>query len=65
MYHGYCKAIKFYILWRSNMTDIERRIEILNNTIERYTNLLAKYGNVSTWKNYVKKAEAELNQLKT
>jgi len=47
------------------MTDIERRIEILNNTIERYTNLLAKYGNVSTWKNYVKKAEAELNQLKT
>ena len=42
----------------------ERRIEILNNTIERYTNLLAKYGNVSTWKNYVKKAEVELNQLK-
>ncbi len=42
----------------------ERRIEILNNTIERYTNLLAKYGNVSTWKNYIKKAEVELNQLK-
>lgn len=42
----------------------ERRIEILNNTIERYTNLLAKYGNVSTWKNYVKKAEVELNELK-
>jgi hypothetical protein len=42
----------------------ERRIEILNNTIEKYKNLLAKYGNVSTWKNYVKKAEVELNQLK-
>jgi len=42
----------------------ERKIEILNNTIERYTNLLAKYGNVSTWKNYIKKAEVELNQLK-
>ena len=42
----------------------ERKIEILNNTIERYTNLLAKYGNVSTWKNYIKKAGVELNQLK-
>lgn len=42
----------------------ERKVEILNNTIERYTNLLAKYGNVSTWKNYIKKAEVELNQLK-
>jgi hypothetical protein len=47
-----------------SMLNKERRIEILNNTIEKYKNLLAKYGNVSTWKNYVKKAEVELNQLK-
>ena len=42
----------------------ERKIEILNNTIEKYTNLLAKYGSVSTWKNHIKKAEVELNKLK-
>lgn len=46
------------------MIDKEKKIEILNKTINRYTDLLAKYGNVSTWKNYIKKAKKEIAILR-
>lgn len=40
-----------------------KRIQLLDKRIDRYTELLDKYGNVTTWKNIVKKSEVEINDL--
>lgn len=40
-----------------------KRIQILEKRINRYTELLDKYGNVTTWNNIIKKSELEIKDL--